>query len=219
MLLTKRGALFILGFVFLLSIIANIYTFTTRNDTREEYENRLSEAHQALKKNEESLQAANEQIASLEINKEKPADKDESKETEGTENQEEQISPDKYAQLSNTAKRFMEYSFNTNTDNYAERKKLARNYMTDRLYETIYSADGVAEAEQKTRLELGRMDIYLKENASNEAIVYYEMDSEIVDSGHTETIKDYVKLKFADEDQQWKVTELHSLGLMEGGTE
>ncbi len=209
MLFSKKSAIILFALFLIISLIANIYSFTNQGKARSEYEKNLNKTYEDLSKSEDEVRKLKEQVSLLESKK--TDDKNKNSSEGSTKKNEGNPDRNKQEVLENTAKRFMEFSFNSNPETYAERKKLAKNYMTDHLYETIYSADGVAEAEQKINSSLEKVVVYIKENAEDEAIIYYELNREIITTGYSETIQDYAKLKFSEENNQWKVSDISTI--------
>lgn len=117
----------------------------------------------------------------------------------------------------NTAQRFIEYAFENDPDTYITRKKMALNYMTESLYETLYSSDGVAEEQQKIAVEINEVAVFAEGENVNEAIVYYVYNEEILSSGYEEEKEMYIKLLFTVEGDQIKVAEVEPLKNEYGG--
>ncbi|RKD26501.1 hypothetical protein BEP19_16830 [Ammoniphilus oxalaticus] len=214
MLLSRNGVLFLLSFFLVMSLVFNVYSLATQGNVREKYERNIQAINQKLIESDQEKSDLKEKIAFFAA--QSPADGEPStadRDPISTLVVEKNNETEKL----NAAKRFMEFTFNRTPENYAEQKKLARNYMTRALFETIYAADGVDEHAQKVSVKLESADIYVGEKNTNEAIVFYKMKNEIRETGYSEVVSDYAKVTFEKEDSAWKVARIQSLDVKEGG--
>lgn len=214
MLLSKKSLIYFLAIVLLFSLIANIYIFSKRNTVNEKLNEKLSayetEISDVKKKNDD----LNEKISLIKnpVSDEKEVNQD----VELDESSSEPTEHSLVEEIENTVNRFVEYTFNTDESNYVDRKKLAKNYMTDNIFDIVFSADGMDETVQKIKLETGRVDIYIN-NKSDEVIVFYTMDKELLQSGYKETVENYIKLEIIQDGDQFKVSNIEPLIMTEGG--
>lgn len=214
MLLSKKSLIYFLAIVLLFSLIANIYIFSKRNTVNEKLNEKLSayetEISDVKKKNDD----LNEKISLIKnpVSDEKEVNQD----VELDESSSEPTEHSLVEEIENTVNRFVEYTFNTDESNYVDRKKLAKNYMTDNIFDLVFSADGMDETVQKIKLETGRVDIYINNN-SDEVIVFYTMDKELLQSGYKETVENYIKLEIIQDGDQFKVSNIEPLIMTEGG--
>lgn len=202
------------------SIAANVYSFGKRSEVNNMLMDKLNQYEEELKKNEIVINDYKQKISNMEkgnseqINEEKTNEKDNVKESETPDLSNQKTTEN---ELINTATRFIEYAFSSNPDTYVSRKKMAKNYMTDDLFETLYLADGVDEFKQTISTEVGKIVVYLDLENNNEAIVHYVVDEEIVSSGYKETVDKFVKLKFITDENQVKVSQIQSINNDDGG--
>ena len=209
---TKKSLLILLSFFLVISLAANVYSFTlgdsvdagTPDESKEmeaQYESKLVEKENTIASLQEEL-TAKEVAAPVET---------EEVEQAAPENEAE---PD---ELINTAQRFIEYAFESDPESYATRKKLALNYMTENLYETLYSADGMDDEQQKIAIEIKEVNVFADGQNENEAIVHYTYNEEILSSGYEEEKEMYAKLAFTVEDNLLKVADIKPLENDYGG--
>lgn len=214
MLFSKKSITYFLVIILLFSLVANVYVFSKRNKVNDNLNEKLNAYEIELSDTKKKNDDLNKSLSLMK----NPEDK---KEIEDESQNENEISPepiedDFIKEVENTVNRFVEYTFNTESNTYVDRKKLAKNYMTDNLYEIIFTADGVDESEQKIKLETGRVDIFVN-NESDEVIVFYTLDKELTQSGHKETVENYIKLEVVQEDNQLKVSNIEPLIMTDGG--
>ncbi|MGL3067114.1 MULTISPECIES: hypothetical protein [Planococcus] len=209
---TTKSLLILLSFLLAISLAANVYSFTlddsmdrgdidTTKKTEAQYENELVEKEDAIASLQEELEAK-EAVA--------PAEAEETNQPApetGTESDE----------LVNTAQRFIEYAFESDPESYATRKKLALNYMTESLYETLYPADGMDGEQQKIAVEIKEVTVFADGQSGNEAIVHYTYSEEILASGYAEEKEMYAKLVFTAEGNLLKVSDIQPLENEYGG--
>lgn len=205
-----RKSLFIpLLIILAISLAANVYNFTKEDEKGaaaakqvSHYENELLEKEQTIKTLQQERDTAQVPAPAVSKNETTTALPDPETDT-----------PD----ILNTAHRFVEYAFETDPETYVTRKKMAINYMTDSLYETLYSSDGVDEEQQKVAVDIKEVNVYANSENGKEAIVHYVYKEEILASGYKETKETYVKLLFEVEGNQSKVAEIEPLENDYGG--
>ncbi|WP_223643416.1 hypothetical protein [Planococcus sp. 4-30] len=209
---TTKSLLILLSFLLAISLAANVYSFTlddsadrgaidTSKKTEAEYESELVEK-------ENTIASLQEELDVKEVTA--PDESEEVKQTDseaGTE-------PD---ELVNTAQRFIEYAFESDPESYTTRKKLALNYMTGSLYETLYPADGMDGKQQKIAVEIKEVTVFAAGRSENEAIVHYTYSEEILASGYAEEKEMYAKLVFTAEGNLLKVADIQPLENEYGG--
>ena len=199
-------------FILIISLVFNIYSFISKDsadsgalnqekEMEQQYENELVEKEEAIVSLQDELDAKEgaTPIESEEVEQSKP---------------EAGAEPD---ELINTAQRFIEYAFESNPESYATRKKLALNYMTESLYETLYPADGMDQEQQKIAIEINEVNVFADGQNENEAIVHYTYSEEILSSGYEEKKEMYAKLVFIVEGNLLKVAEIKPLENEYGG--
>lgn len=211
MVFTKKYLIYILSIILIFSLIANVYIFTKRENVNADLNNKINSYQEELTEIKNENEVLNERLSLVQDGK----SENENEETEEN-NESTQKDYDIKSEVENAINRFVEYTFNTNPDNYIDKKKLAKNYMTDNLFEIIFMADGVDEGAQKVKLETGKVEIYVND-MNNEAIVFYSLDKEILQSGYQETVDNYIKLRIVEENNQMKISEIEPLIMPEGG--
>lgn len=216
MLFTKKFAIVLLSIALLFSIAANVYSFGNRSEVNnnlieqiKHLENEIDQKNQEI--NDYKEERSTPEKSASDTNKE--GNNDEVQEEKSNANNQINVDND----LVNTAHRFIEYAFDSNPETYVSKKKLAKNYMTDPLFDTLFQADGVDEAKQTINAEVESITVYLDTENIDEAIVHYVMNEEILSTGYEETIEKFVKLKFVLDGDQVKVSEIESINYDEGG--
>ncbi|MGE6370748.1 hypothetical protein ACQKDB_16590 [Planococcus kocurii] len=210
--LTTKSVLILLSFLLAISLAGNIYSFTLADSKEQEA---VAQTKNQVTQYESELVEKENLIASLqeELNAKEVSNSAETEEVEQTDS-EAGAEPD---ELINTAQRFIEYAFESDPESYATRKKLALNYMTDSLYETLYASDGVDGEQQKIAVEIKEITVFADGQSGNEAIVHYTYSEEILASGYEEEKEMYAKLVFAVEGNLLKVTDIQPLDNEYGG--
>lgn len=195
MLVKSKGFLFLVMFVLIISLTANIYSFNKLGNNNEEKNKIISD-----------LQKENEKQKSI-ISK-----KNETSEIEsGSKNNE--IDNDKTQQEidENTIKKFIEYTFNTNEDDYVTRKKLAKEYMTDELFKKEFSEDSIDNDEMKILIEVKSVEVFL--GSDNNAIAKYVIKETKAQGEYEDEFEKYVNIELKD----GKVSNIKALSNEEWG--
>lgn len=206
--LTQKSLLIFLAFLFAISLAGNAYSFSKGNGKNDKAESQLTQYQSKLVEKEDA-------IASLqkELDAKKMASPVETQEVKHAV-PETETAP---TELINTAQRFVEYAFETDSETYVERKKLAQNYMTESLYETLYASDGLAGEQQDIAVNINEVTVFPDAQDEQEAIVFYTYEEEIRSSGYKEQKERYVKLSFTIEGNQLKVVAIEPLENDYGG--
>lgn len=209
---TTKSLLILISFFLAISLAANVYSFTlddsmdrgaidTTKKTEAQYESELVEKENTIASLQEELDA--KEVAA-------PA------EAEEVEQADSEPITEPYV-LVNTAQRFIEYAFESDPESYATRKKLALNYMTEGLYETLYPADGMDGEQQEIAVEIKEVTVFADGQSGNKAIVHYTYSEEILASGYEEEKEMYAKLVFTVEGNLLKVSDIQPLENEYGG--
>lgn len=206
---TKRTWLVPLLIILAISLAANVYSFTgsaseTEKETAQspQYEKELIEKEKEIETLQEKLKTKSAPIPEAAEPAVEPVAETPETEVPG---------------IINTAQRFIEYAFESDPETYVIRKKMALNYMTDSLYETLYSSDGVDEERQEVAIDIKKINVFADSENKNEAIVHYVYKEEILASGYEEEKEMYVKFAFEVEGEQLKVAEIEPLENEYGG--
>lgn len=201
-----RKSLFIpLLIILAISLAANVYSFTKEDEQGAEAAEQVSQYEHELLEKERTIEILQQELDTTEA----PAPAAFENETA--------TAPADTPDILNTAHRFVEYAFETDPETYTTRKKMAQNYMTESLYETLYASDGVDEEQQKVAVDIKKVNVYADSENENEAIVHYIYKEEILTSGYEEEKEMYVKLAFEVEGNQLKVAEIEPLENDYGG--
>lgn len=212
MFFTKKSLIILLVFIVIISVSANVYSFGKRNDVGNDLREKISNYENESKQKDKTIDDLKKQLSSLEKSKSVDVSNEQNNEKKN-----DNIQNNHEEKLINTAYRFIEYAFDSNPETYVARKKMAKDYMTDDLFETLYSADGIDENKQKIKTEVERINVYLSAENDDEVIVNYVLNEEIPSSGYKETIDKYVTLKFVLKDNHLKVSGINSINNKDGG--
>ncbi len=205
---SMKHILFLVSFSLLISLAANVYIFT-----REEAASNQEESTSLT--NTSELLEKEEQIDSLKEQLEKQ--KESNDETESEEVPVNIEDNQNAKEITNASKRFIEYAFESDSETYVTRKKMAKNYMTDNLYETLYPADGEDENLQDIVIDIKKINVFTDFESENEVIVHYTYNEKIASSGYEEDRELYAKLFFIVEENQLKVDRIEPLENEYGG--
>lgn len=206
---TKRTWLVLLLIILAISLAANVYSFTKNTGESKKEMGQASQYESELLEKEKQIATLKKELET----KSTPAPEAAKVDTESAVSDPET----EVSGIINTAQRFIEYAFESDPETYVTRKKMALNYMTDSLYETLYSSDGVDEEQQKVAIDIKKVNVFADSESENEAIVHYVYKEEISASGYEEEKEMYVKLSFEVEGEQLKVAEIEPLENEYGG--
>lgn len=209
MLFSKRTLIYFLTITLFISLLANTFIFSKRNKVNDNLNEKISAYETELNEMKNENRDLSKRLSLTQKTEDKEPNKDEKKSESSTEY-------DLNSEIENTVNRFIEYTFNTDPTNYADKKKLAKNYMTDNLFEIVFTADGIDESEQKIKLETGKVEVFINNN-SDEVIVFYTLDKELLQSGYKETVENYIKVEVVQEGNHLKVSNIEPLIMTEGG--
>lgn len=206
---TKKGWLVPLLIILAISLAANVYSFTRETEKGGKEKGGTTHYESELVEKKKEIETLRKELET----KSTPAPEVAKADTETAVSAPET----EVSGIINTAQRFIEYVFESDPETYVTRKKMALNYMTDSLYETLYSSDGVDEEQQKVAVDIKKVNVFVDSESENEAIVHYVYKEEILASGYEEEKEMYVKLSFEVEDGKLKVAEIEPLENEYGG--
>lgn len=206
---TKKGWLVPLLIILAISLAANVYSFTGNTEESEKEKKRASQYESELVEKEKEIETLQKELETKSTPAPEVAKADTETAVPATETE--------VSGIVNTAQRFIENAFESDPETYVTRKKMALNYMTDSLYETLYSSDGVDKERQKVAIDIKKVNVFADSENENEAIVHYVYKEEIFASGYEEEKEMYVKLTFEAEGEKLKVAEIEPLKNEYGG--
>jgi hypothetical protein len=184
----------------IISASANVYLFNKFGDETEQKNNGL------LKEKDEQIIKLQDELSKL-------------KHTSSTENEKEnetnsKVNPKNISSekehLTNTAKRYLEFAFNINPDNYVTAKQNAHNYMTDEMVEFLFASDGV---DKDFYMQIKNVKVYTTNEKKNEVITYYESEIETYETNYVEKNYNYVLLQFKEEDGVLKISNISPINV------
>lgn len=204
---TKKSLFIPLLIILAISLAANVYSFSKPDEKGTEAAGPVAQYEKELLEKEQTIETLQKKLDTAKT----PAPAASESETTTAPTDPEAGTP----HILNTAQRFVEYAFETDPETYVTRKKMALNYMTSSLYETLYSSDGVDDEQQEIAVDIKEINVFA--DGENEAIVHYVYKEEILASGYEEEKEMYVKLSFEVEGDQLKVAEIEPLENEYGG--
>lgn len=200
MLIKRNGFLAILIFILFISLLANIYSFNKLGKENIDNENKNEVIQNENNEDKEDIFLENENNHT-----ENNLDKTDV-------NEEDDSKTNKLKDENNRIKKFIEYTVNTNEDDYTTRKKLAKEYMTEELYDKYFSADSIDTEEMNLLVEVKEVEIFLGYE-SNEAIVRYVVKETKAQGDYENEIEKYANIQLKD----GKVSNIKSLSNNEWG--
>lgn len=114
--------------------------------------------------------------------------------------------------IANSTKRFFEFIYENDSDNYVARKKDASKYMGDGMIERFFPSDNVIENGQQ--VEMSDIEIYIKYDTENEnddeikVIATYNLKFSIEENDYANEDKVYMNVLLKERDGQFRVIEL-----------
>lgn len=170
--------------VLVISLCANVYSFkklASRTDTHIDLLEKQAQEIKELKSTLSTLETVN-------VATENEVSNEEATSTTA------QIG-NETSDLVNTTKRYLEYAFNVNPDNY----------MTDEMINIIFVSEGV---DADFSMQIKNIKVYTTDEKTKEVIAYYESEIETYDTTYVEKNYNYVLLKFIEENDTLKIASL-----------
>lgn len=170
--------------VLVISLCANVYSFkklASRTDTHIDLLEKQAQEIKELKNTISTLETVN-------VATENEVSNEEATSTTA------QIG-NETSDLVNTTKRYLEYAFNVNPDNY----------MTDEMINIIFVSEGV---DADFSMQIKNIKVYTTDEKTKEVIAYYESEIETYDTTYVEKNYNYVLLKFIEENDTLKIASL-----------
>lgn len=203
----KKSIIIILAMVAILSVSANVYSFSKLSNEESEINKRNG---LVLSKKDEEISSLKEEMEILKSKKENASVEETSDKKEEIEPINEDIEVTKITELENAAERFVDYTFNVNEENYATVKNNAENYMTEEMVATLFASDGISEDEMNLTTTVEEIEVFTTDADEGKAIVQYEINLDY-GNGYKENLKPFVLLYFVSENGKLKVSELQAI--------
>lgn len=175
---------FTVAIVLVISLCANVYSFkklASRTDTHIDLLEKQAQEIKELKNTISTLETVN-------VATENEVSNEEATSTTA------QIG-NETSDLVNTTKRYLEYAFNVNPDNY----------MTGEMINIIFVSEGV---DADFSMQIKNIKVYTTDEKTKEVIAYYESEIETYDTTYVEKNYNYVLLKFIEENDTLKIASL-----------
>lgn len=205
--MNKKSIIVILAMIIILSLSANVYSFSKLSNEESEINKRNG---LALSKKDEEISALKEEMEILKTKKETASINETSDKKEEVEPINEEIEVAEITELENAAERFVDYTFNVNEENYATVKNNAENYMTEEMVATLFASDGISEDEMNLTTTVEEIEVFKTDADEGKAIVQYEINLDY-GNGYKENLKPFVLLYFVSENGKLKVSELQAI--------
>jgi len=214
-----RTKVIVLAFIFIsllvISVSANVYSFNKLSNKESEINKKNTVL---LEKKEDEILSLKDEISTL---NNQLKSQNETSENNNTGNSNESNSEanslpnTSMENLVNTAYRFVDYTYNVNSENYATAKQNASNYMTDELVETLFSSDGIDDSKFKLTTKVKDIEVYLNSKNDKQAIVNYNVEMDF-GNGYEEKLNEFNLLYFVEEDGVYKVKKIEAINNIGG---
>lgn len=112
----------------------------------------------------------------------------------------------------NSTKRFFEFIYDNETENYVTRKKDASNYMGDGMIERFFPSDNIVDNGQS--VEVSNIEVYMKQDIDSpddeeiKAIATYNLDVSIEENNNSEPMKVYMEVVLKHREGKYRVISL-----------
>lgn len=203
----RNGFLILISFILVISFLANVYSFKNKDAVNQEYITSINELQKEI------------QNKNKEIDQYKKGTKDKISETkeEIVEEEKEEVIDNEKNPINNTVIKFINYAFSNDADDYVTRKSLAQNYMTEDLFDTLFSADGLNEEELIIKTRVEEVEVFLSYEDDEKLIVRYAINESKADDEYNETIVKYAIVTMEKENNEYKVSEIKAVSLDDWG--
>lgn len=199
----------------IISVAANVYSFNKLSDEESEINKQntilLEKKEEEIANLKEELFASNNQVKA----QKETTDNNNTDNNKAINSSENSAANTSMENLINSAYRFVDYTYNVNSENYATAKQNASNYMTDELVETLFSSDGIDESQFKLTTNVNDIEVYLNSQNDNQVIVNYNIEMDF-GNGYKEKQNDFVLLHFVEENGLYKVKKIESINNIGG---
>lgn len=186
-----------LGIVLVLSLSGNIYSFKKLANNESERHERYAKL---LEEKEKEISDLQQEVLALE----NQPDIQNGENTKKSDNGGYSSGNQSTENLKNTARRFIEYTYNVNSENYVTAKQNASHYMTDELTETLFPSDGLDESQFKSTTKVSNIHVYLNSEDDKKVIVSYDLKIDYK-NGYVEKRNDFVLLHMVETGGIYKV--------------
>ena len=201
----RNGFIVLISFFLAISMLANVYSFKNKDTKNSEYSKRIEFLEKEVKERDSKIKIVEkEKLRNQTTDEYSPLN-----EKEHTRSKDEM--------KINSINKFIEYAFNTHEDDYVTRKKLAKNYMVNELFETIFSADGITEEQLKMKVEVEEIEVYLSTEDEGKAIVRYMLHESKAQDEYDQTYLKYLQVNVIEDNGSFKVEEINSLTIDDWG--
>ncbi|WNS78828.1 hypothetical protein RRU94_02465 [Domibacillus sp. DTU_2020_1001157_1_SI_ALB_TIR_016] len=213
----KKGLSVTLIMVLVISVAANFFSFNKLTSAKEETSQK---AKLLLEEKEQEIGKLNDEISSLEKEKQSAAGNANTEKVEeevkGTATENEAAQSGGQKDLVNSAERFIDYIYNVTPDNFAMVKQNADLYMTDEMIKTLFPSDGIDEKGSDLKTSASDIKVFMEGEGNKQAVVSYNFELEFISSGYKEKDSSYVLLDFEQEGGTYKVSKLTPINSMKG---
>lgn len=182
----RNGFLVMVIFFLVLSLLLNVYTLRGSDKENSGEKEKNIALNEELKSKEVEIKKYKEMNNNNSTN-------DDNDNNDGN-NDSEQENKEVENEVEKNVEKFIEYAFSNNAEDYTTRKKLAKNYMTDDLYETIFSSDGLNE-EQKLIISVEDIEVFQSYEDDEILIVRYIINESKIDEEYEESFIKYSKIE------------------------
>src|SRR3954447_10286527 len=197
-----RTKFIVLAFIFIsllvISISANVYSFNKLSNKESEINKQNTVL---LEKKEDEILSLKDEIFTLNNQLKSQNETSENNNTGNSNetNSEDNLLPNSSMEnLVNTAYRFVDYTYNVNSENYVTAKQNASNYMTDEMIETLFASDGIDDSKFNLTTKVKDIEVYVNSKDEKQAIVNYNVEMDF-GNGYEEKLNQFSLLYFVEE--------------------
>lgn len=208
----RNGFLVLMSVTLAISLLANVYSFNNKDVINQSYISSIEQLQEEVKDKEKEIK----KYKNTKYDNNNDKESNEVIEDEAVISGDEELNNDKNP-INNSVKKFIEYAFSNDEENYATRKKLARNYMMEELYEGLFSADGLNEEQLVIKTRIEEVEVFSSYEDNEKLYVRYTINESKADDEYNETIVKHAIVKVEKENGDYKVSEINALSIDDWG--
>lgn len=116
----------------------------------------------------------------------------------------------------NSTKRFIEFIYDNQAENYVIRKKDALNYMNEEMVQMFFPSDNAIENNKEVVVSdievYAKKDILDEDNSNKTTIVTYKLNVSLEENIYSEPLKVYMEVSLEEDNDTYKVSNIREFG-------
>lgn len=116
----------------------------------------------------------------------------------------------------NSTKRFIEFIYDNQAENYVIRKKDALNYMNEEMVQMFFPSDNAIENNKEVVVSdievYAKKDILDEDNSNKTTIVTYKLNVSLEENIYSEPLKVYMEVSLEEDNNTYKVSNIREFG-------